>query len=251
MVSRCSQATRPAHLLGRGARAARSRACPRTASPRAACSVSSSSTGPNVANYARAMDADREWWLRVPGVLLVPAPVFVALRDESREDVDARSEPVLALTSLAGIAAALGSSTARTLYDDPEYDALLVAVWAVVAGGFLAFAGYFIVGGALYLGARGLGSQGTFRRARHVLAFALAPVALSLFVVWPLQLAAFGTRRLPPRRLRRGRRGDAARRARGRLRGLVGGAARRRRPRRPRLDLVALARRRSGSSRSS
>ena len=139
------------------------------------------------------MDADREWWLRVPGVLLSPRSVFVAMRDDSREDMDARSEPVLALTSLAGIAAALGSSTARTLYDNSEYDAALVAVWAVVAGGFIAFAGYFIVGGALYLGARGLGSEGTFRRARHVLAFALAPVALSLFVVWPLQLAAFGT----------------------------------------------------------
>ena len=116
------------------------------------------------------MDADREWWLRVPGVLLSPRSVFVAMRDDSREDMDARSEPVLALTSLAGIAAALGSSTARTLYDDSEYDAALVAVWAVVAGGFIAFAGYFIVGGALYLGARGLGSEGTFRRARHVLA---------------------------------------------------------------------------------
>ena len=139
------------------------------------------------------MDPDREWWLRVPGVLLSPRSVFVALRDESREDVDARSEPVLALTALAGIAVALGSSTARTLYDDPEYDALLVAVWAVIAGGIVAFAGYFIVGGALYLGTRGLGSEGTFRRARHVLAFALAPVALSLLVVWPLQLAAFGT----------------------------------------------------------
>lgn len=138
------------------------------------------------------MDADREWWLRVPGVLLSPRSVFVAMRDDSREDLDARSEPVLALTALAGIAAALGSSTARTLYDDPEYDAALVAVWAVVAGGFVAFAGYFIVGGALYLGVRGMGSQGTFRRARHVLAFALTPVALSLFVVWPLQLAAFG-----------------------------------------------------------
>ena len=139
------------------------------------------------------MDADREWWLRVPGVLLSPRSVFVAMRDDSPEDLDARSEPVLALTSLAGIAAALGSSTARTLYDNSEYDAALVAVWAVVAGGFIAFAGYFIVGGALYLGTRGLGSEGTFRRARHVLAFALAPVALSLFIVWPLQLAAFGT----------------------------------------------------------
>jgi hypothetical protein len=138
------------------------------------------------------VDPDRQWWLRVPAVFLSPKSVFVAMRNESREDVDARSEPVLALTALAGIATALGSSTARTLYDDPEYDALLVAVWAVIAGGIVAFAGYFIVGGALYLGTRGMGSVGTFRRARHVLGFALAPIALSLLLVWPLQLALYG-----------------------------------------------------------
>jgi hypothetical protein len=138
------------------------------------------------------MDPDRQWWLRVPAVFLSPKSVFVAMRNESREDVDARSEPVLALTTLAGIATALGSSTARTLYDDPEYDALLVAVWAVIAGGIVAFAGYFIVGGALYLGTRGMGSVGTFRRARHILGFALAPIALSLLLVWPLQLAVYG-----------------------------------------------------------
>ena len=107
------------------------------------------------------MDPDREWWLRVPAVLLSPRSVFVAMRNDSREDADARAEPVLALVCLAGIAVALATSTARTLYDDPEYDALLLAVWAVVAGGIVAFAGYFIVGGALYLGARGLGSEGT------------------------------------------------------------------------------------------
>jgi hypothetical protein len=138
------------------------------------------------------VDPDRQWWLRVPAVFLSPTSVFVAMRNESREDVDARSEPVLALTALAGIATALGSSTARTLYDDPEYDALLVAVWAVIAGGIVAFAGYFIVGGALYLGTRGMGSVGTFRRARHILGFALAPIALSLLLVWPLQLALYG-----------------------------------------------------------
>jgi hypothetical protein len=138
------------------------------------------------------VDPDRQWWLRVPAVFLSPKSVFVAMRNESREDVDARSEPVLALTTLAGIATALGSSTARTLYDDPEYDALLVAVWAVIAGGIVAFAGYFIVGGALYLGTRGMGSVGTFRRARHILGFALAPIALSLLLVWPLELAVYG-----------------------------------------------------------
>ena len=138
------------------------------------------------------MDPDRQWWLRVPAVFLSPTSVFVAMRNESREDVDARSEPVLALTALAGIATALSSSTARTLYDDPEYDALNVTLWAVIAGGFIAFAGYFIVGGALYLGTRGMGSVGTFRRARHLLGFAVAPIALSLLLVWPLELVVYG-----------------------------------------------------------
>ena len=100
---------------------------------------------------------------------------------------------MLALVWLAGVAVVLGTSSARTLYDDPEYDALLVAVWAVVAGGVVAFTAYFIVGGALYLGARGLGSVGSFRRARHILGFAVAPLALSLLLVWPLQLAVFGS----------------------------------------------------------
>ena len=141
------------------------------------------------------MDPDRQWWLRVPAVFLSPKSVFVALRDESREDVEARSEPVLALVCLAGIAVALGSTTARSLYDNLEYDALLVAVWAVIAGGIVAFTGYFVVGGALYLGARGLGSEGSFRRARHVLGFAVAPLALSLLLLWPVELAVFGTDR--------------------------------------------------------
>ena len=139
------------------------------------------------------MNPDREWWLRVPAVLLSPRSVFAALRSEEQEEVEARAEPVLALTLLAGLAIALGTSTARRLYDDPLYDPLTLAVWAVIAGGFVAFAGYFIVGGALYLGARGLGSAGTFRRARHVLGFSVAPLALSALVLWPLGLAVFGT----------------------------------------------------------
>jgi hypothetical protein len=138
------------------------------------------------------MSPEREWWLRVPAVLLGPRPVFVALRDTSQEQVDARQEPVLALVYLAGIAGVLGTSTAGALFDDPEYDGVLAAVWAVVAGGFYAFAGYWVIGGALYLGARGLGSLGDYRRARHLLAFAVAPLALSLLVLWPLELALFG-----------------------------------------------------------
>ena len=36
------------------------------------------------------------------------------------------------------------------------------------------------------------GGSGSYRRARHVLAFAAAPLALSLFLVWPVRLAVYG-----------------------------------------------------------
>lgn len=139
------------------------------------------------------MDREREWWLRVPAVLMSPHAVFTALRNEEREDVEARSEPVLALVLLAGVFAALTSGTARTLYDDPAYDGpLVVLLWVVFAAGFIAFTSYFVVGGALYLGARGLGSEGTFRRSRHVLAFAATPLGLAVLVLWPVELLVFG-----------------------------------------------------------
>jgi hypothetical protein len=138
------------------------------------------------------MSPERQWWLRVPAVLISPTPVFAAMRDDEPEDVDARQEPVLALVLLAGIAAALATPTARTLFDDPAYDGALVAVWAFLGGGLTAFAGYFVIGGALYLAARSLGSLGDYRRARHLLGFAVAPLALSLLVLWPLELALFG-----------------------------------------------------------
>ena len=139
------------------------------------------------------MNPDRQWWLRVPAVFLSPHSVFVALRNEEDDDVDARQEPILALIYLAGMAGVLATSTAGTLLDDTEYDSLLVAVWVVIAGGIYGVAGYFIIGGAVYLGARGLGGVGSYRRARHILGFAAAPLALSLFLVWPLQLAVLGS----------------------------------------------------------
>ncbi len=141
------------------------------------------------------MSPERQWWLRVPAVFLSPRSVFAALRNDEPEDVDARAEPVLAIVMLAGVAAALASPTARTLYDDPAYDRALVAVWAFLAGGLTAVVGYFVIGGALHLAGRGLGSLGSYRRARHVLGFAVAPLALSLLLLWPLELALFGSDR--------------------------------------------------------
>jgi hypothetical protein len=133
----------------------------------------------------------RDWWLRTLLVLQRPRPVFVALRDSSSESISDRSEPVLAIVLLAGIALVLQTSTAAHLLDSNDYDALLVAVWAFLAGGLYAAFGYWIVGAFLYWGGRLLGSQGDFRRARHVLAFAAVPIALSL-VVWPVKLALYG-----------------------------------------------------------
>jgi len=138
------------------------------------------------------LSPDRAWWLRVPAVLTSPRPVFFALREDDPDDVAARSEPVLLLVLLAGMAAVLATPTAGALLDKPDYDALLVAVWAFVAGGIYGAVGYFLAGFALFFGARLLGSLGGFRRERQLVGFALAPLALSFLVLLPVRLALYG-----------------------------------------------------------
>lgn len=133
----------------------------------------------------------REWWLRSALVLYSPAAVFVALRrDEDGEAAD-RSEPVLAIVMLVGIAFALTTGTAAHLLDDSDYNALLIVVWAFLAGAVSGAFGYWLIGAVLHLVVRALGSHGTYRRSRHLLAFAAVPVACSL-VLWPIELALFG-----------------------------------------------------------
>ena len=184
----------------------------------------------------------RDWWLRTLLVLQRPRPVFVALRDDSKESLADRAEPVLAIVLLAGIAIVLSTSTAGHLIDDASYDGLLLAVWAFIAGGLYGVFGYFAFGALLYGGVKLLGSQGTYRRARHVLAFAAVPIALSL-VLWPVKLAVYGDDALPDRRQRPRGRGQGLRRVRRRLPAVVGSAARDRRARRARLDVGARRRR--------
>ena len=133
----------------------------------------------------------RDWWLRAALVLQRPRPVFVALRDDSKDSLADRAEPVLAIVLLAGIAAVLASSVAGRLMDDSSYDGLLVAVWAFIAGGLYGMFGYYVFGALLHGSAKALGSQGSYRRARHVVAFAAVPIALSL-VLWPVKLAIYG-----------------------------------------------------------
>jgi hypothetical protein len=133
----------------------------------------------------------RDWWLRAFLVLQRPRPVFVALRDSSKESLADRAEPVLAIVLVAGIASVLSTAAAGRLMDDSSYDGLLVAVWAFIAGSLYGMLAYFAFGALLYGGGKALGSQGSYRRARHVLAFAAVPIALSL-VLWPVKLAVYG-----------------------------------------------------------
>jgi hypothetical protein len=133
----------------------------------------------------------RDWWLRTLLVLQRPRPVFAALRDDSREAAADRAEPVLLIVILAGVAAILVSPTAARLNDDGSFDPLLIAVWAFVVGSLNGLFAYFVLGAVLHGGVKAFGSQGSYRRTRHLLAFASVPIAVSL-VVWPVKLALYG-----------------------------------------------------------
>ena len=141
---------------------------------------------------ARRVSLDRVWLLRALLVLQSPRAVFAALRDDSEDGAQARQEPLLAITWLAGIAGVLATPVAGTLLDDPARDGLVVSVWAFIGGGIYAAAGYWLLGAFLYGAARALGGRGDYRRARHVVGFAAAPLALSLLTLWPLGIAVFG-----------------------------------------------------------
>jgi hypothetical protein len=137
--------------------------------------------------------ATRAWWRRVPRVLTAPRPVFAALADTDDADVDARSEPVLAITILAGMAAVLLTPAWGTVMNDGSVDVLVLFVVTFVGGLFYGAAGYVVLGLALWLGAKAVGVDPPFRLARHVVAFALVPVALSLVVIVPVIVIAFGS----------------------------------------------------------
>src|ERR671936_3226173 len=134
---------------------------------------------------------DRAWLSRAWLVLVDPWPVFAALRDESDEAARARQEPIMAIVGLAGIASVLWTPVAGRMLDVQDVDGLVVAVWAFLGGAIYGLAVYFALGAAMYLGLRAAGSLGSYRRARHLLVFAAAPLALSL-VVWPVRLAVYG-----------------------------------------------------------
>ena len=141
---------------------------------------------------ARPSALERSWWLRAPAVLVAPRAVFVSLRDDSEAAAEARQEPLMAIAGLAGIAAVLGTPVARHLLNDASFSASLIPVWAFLGGAVYAVAAYWLGGGLLYGAARRLGGLGSYRRARHVLALSGAPLALSLFTLWPVRIAVYG-----------------------------------------------------------
>jgi hypothetical protein len=137
---------------------------------------------------------EKEWWLRMLAVFQSPRAVFAALRTDSPGDAEARQEPVLALVLLAGLAGVLLAPSTGRLLDESLVDNSLavVAVVLFLTGAMYGAATYWLGGAALFAGLKGAGSRGSYRRARHVLAFAAAPLVLGLVLVWPVRLAVYG-----------------------------------------------------------
>ena len=145
-----------------------------------------------MASRAQPHSVEKGWLLRALLVLQSPRAVFAALRDDSDDAAQARQEPVLALVWLAGMAAVLAAPAMNDLMDDPARDAIVVAIIVFFAGGIYGLAAYFLLGAVLHRSVRAFGSQGTYRRSRHLFAFAAAPLALALVTYWPIRIAVEG-----------------------------------------------------------
>jgi hypothetical protein len=133
----------------------------------------------------------REWWLRALAVFQSPQAVFAAMRDDSPRAAQARQEPLVAFVILAGMAGVLSTSLAGRLLDDGNLDGLDLAVWTFLGGAAYGGAVYWLGGALLYAASLSLGGDGSYRRARHLLGYAAAPVALSLLLVWPVRIAVY------------------------------------------------------------
>ena len=135
----------------------------------------------------------RESWLRVLSVFRSPRTAFAALRDDSPDAAEARQEPVLAIVLLAGFAGVLSTSLAGRLLDDPAFGgSFAVFAWAFIGGGIYGLLVYWLGGLMIHALARGFGGSSSYRQARHIVGLAAAPLALSLFLVWPVRLAIYG-----------------------------------------------------------
>ncbi len=133
------------------------------------------------------------WWRLTPRVLTAPTEVFGALRDDDETDVDARSEPILLIVILAGMAAMLLTPAWGRLLDEESLDWLVLAVVTFIGGLLYGAFGYFVLGLVVWLGLRGVGVDTAARKARQVAAFAAVPFALSIVVIVPAIVLVFGT----------------------------------------------------------
>jgi Yip1 domain len=139
-----------------------------------------------------ARSLQKEWWLRALAVFTSPRGTFAALSDDSPDLAEARQEPIIAIVILAGIAGVLSTSLAGRLLDDPNNDVLNVAVWAFLGGAFYGLLAYWGAGLLVYAIAAAVRVRASYRQARHIVGLAMAPVALSLIVVWPVRLGIYG-----------------------------------------------------------
>jgi hypothetical protein len=147
------------------------------------------SAGAEPATRAR----EKDWWRRMVTVLWRPREVYEALRDDSAKGAEARQEPLTAIVFVSGISIFLSTRTAGQLFDDRSFDAVVVVMEAIVAGLLIGIQNFWVVGGGVYLGAKGNGSEGSYRQARHAVGLALVPFIVSLVVIWPVRLAVFGS----------------------------------------------------------
>ena len=143
-------------------------------------------------DLAPAPAIERNWWLRAPAVLVAPRAVFASLRDDSDDAAEARQETLIVVAVLAGISVVLTTRTFREMLNNGSVSLVIIPVLAFIAGALYGTAVYWLVGGLLHGAARRLGSQGSYRRARHVLALAATPLAFSLVTFWPVRLAVYG-----------------------------------------------------------
>jgi hypothetical protein len=146
------------------------------------------------ARAALPVSDERFWLARAVFVLVSPREVFAALRDDSEGAARGRSEAVLALVLLAGVAGVLWTPAVGRLLEDKlvAWDGLLIAVVVFFGGGIYGTFAYWTLGLVLHAAASPFRGSRSYRQARHLLAFAAAPVALSLFVIWPVRLAVYG-----------------------------------------------------------
>ncbi len=136
-------------------------------------------------------DESTEWWLRALLVAQAPRPVFAELRDDSREAAEDRQDVVAAIAFFAGLALTLLTAQASSFADDPARKGIVIPVWLFIAGLLVGIVNYWLAGGALYLALDWLGAKTSYRQARHLLALAAVPLALSL-VLLPVRLALYG-----------------------------------------------------------